>query len=69
MEIFRNENEPANFRVMAGREILDRGYCKPARAYNHAVGTYDFSKLTDEQLRTTYELLKLASPDSIGDTD
>lgn len=29
IEIFRNENEPANFRVMAGREILDRGYGKP----------------------------------------
>jgi hypothetical protein len=55
--------------VMAGREILDRGYGKATQGRDHLVCSYDFSRLSDEQSYTTYELLKLAAPTSMGDTD
>jgi hypothetical protein len=54
---------------MAGREVLDRGFGKAIQAHDHLVGSYDFSKLTDEQHRTGYEILNLASPTSVGETD
>ena len=69
MAIFRDEEQPANFRVMAGREVLDRGYGKATQGHKLESASYDLSRLNDEQLRTTYELLKLASTESIGDTD
>ena|SRR5208337_4568723 len=72
MEIFRDTTQPGNFRIMAGREVLDRAYGKAAQPDRHSdnVGNYDLSKLTDDQLRTTYEILKLATPDHvIGDAD
>jgi hypothetical protein len=69
MEIFRDKEQPANFRVMAAKEVLDRGYGKATQSHAHAVGTYDFSALIDEQLKATYEVLKLASPKTLDDTD
>jgi hypothetical protein len=56
-------------RIKAGKEILDRGYGKARQSSVHAVGTYDFSALSDEQLRVGYEILKLASPKSLGHPD
>ena len=67
MAIFRDDQEPGEVRIKAGREV--RGYGKVTQTSVHAVGTYDFSALTDEQLKATYEVLKLAAPKSLGDTD
>ena len=71
MGIFRDATQPGNFRITAGREVLDRAYGKAAQPYRHSgnVGAYDLSKLTDEQLRASYEILRLAAPDTIGDDD
>jgi len=55
----------------AAVHLLDRGYGKPTQSTKGSmtVGTYDLSKLTDEQLRASYEILRLAAPDTIGEAD
>ena len=65
----RSANEMT--RMAAIRELLDRGYGRPAQALQHsgAVGSYDLGKLTHEQLVTLDEILTLATPDGIGDVD
>ena len=69
LAIFDDATQPGEVRIRAGREVLDRGYGKATQTSVHAVGTYDFSALSDEQLKATYEVLKLAAPKSLGDTD
>jgi hypothetical protein len=61
-------------RYKATREILDRGYGKPAETHKHsdAVGSFDMSRLAhlpDEQIDLVYDVLRLAAPDSMGDSD
>jgi hypothetical protein len=60
MEIFRDVNQPANFRIMAADQVLDRGLGKATQDHKLESASYDLSRLNDEQLRTTYELLKRA---------
>lgn len=67
--ILDDATQPGEVRIKAGKEILDRGYGKARQSSVQAVGTYDFSALSDEQLRVSYEILKLASPKSLGDMD
>src|SRR5271165_821385 len=70
--IFKNAKLSARDRLDAASELLDRAYGKAAQPHRNSgnVGNYDLSKLTDDQLRTTYEILKLAAPDHvIGDAD
>jgi len=70
--IFRDKKADLRVRLDAASKLLDRAYGKAAQPYRHSgnVGNYDLSKLTDDQLRTTYEILKLAAPDHvIGDAD
>jgi hypothetical protein len=59
-------------RTVAAKEVLDRGYGKSAPPPQRRLGggSYDFSRLTPEQVRQGYELMKLASPEGvIGETD
>ena len=69
--IFKNAKLSARDRLDAASELLDRAYGKAAQPHRHSgnVGNYDLSKLTDDQLRASYEILRLAVPDTIGDDD
>jgi hypothetical protein len=51
--------------------VMDRGVGKPIQIVKHggAIGSYDLSKLSDEQIRLQRELLRIAAPATIGDTD
>lgn len=53
----RGESETA--RVSAANAILDRGYGKPTQSLQHsgAIGTYDLSKVSDDQLDQLEEIL------------
>lgn len=53
----KGESETA--RVAASIAILDRGYGRPVQALQHggAVGTFDPTKLTDEQIQRLEEIL------------
>jgi hypothetical protein len=55
------ESEPA--RVAAIRELLDRGYGKSTQAIEHkgAVGTYDLTKVQDDDLDRLETILRAAS--------
>ena|SRR5271157_4694139 len=69
MEIFRDTTQPGNFRIMAGREVLDRAYGKsvqPLRA-SGSIGIYDWSKVAPDRLRLVYDTLRLAHRQGIGD--
>ncbi len=58
--------------IMAAEKLLDRGYGKsvPASAFQGLFGSYDWSKLNPEQLRTFTEILRIAAPtDAVGETD
>ena len=59
-EIESDKSQPGNFRVMAIRELLDRGYGKAAQQIKAAirVGVYDWDKLPDDQLQLVYDSLK-----------
>jgi len=69
--IFKNAKLSARDRLDAASELLDRAYGKAAQPHRNSgnVGNYDLSKLTDDQLRASYEILRLAVPDTIGDDD
>jgi hypothetical protein len=56
--------------LAACKEILDRGFGKAAQAHTREgrVGSYDLSKLSDDQLQSLYGTLRLASA-GVGDTD
>jgi hypothetical protein len=67
----RDAAAPLAIRIVAAKEILDRGYGRPApmvKVGPNATGSWDLSKLTDEQLRLGYEISRAAST-GIGDTD
>jgi hypothetical protein len=53
----KGESESA--KVAASIAILDRGYGKPAQAVEHrgSIGTYDLSKLSDDQIDRLEEIL------------
>jgi hypothetical protein len=56
--------------IAAAKEVLDRasGRTAPGRPPHSLVGTYDIDKLTDEQLHTVADILRLATPEgAIGD--
>jgi hypothetical protein len=69
--IMNDEKTDIRVQLDAAIHILDRGHGKPVQSTKGtmAVGTYDLSKLTDEQLRTSYEILRLAAPETIGEAD
>lgn len=67
-DIAGNDDEPGNFRVMAIRELLDRGYGKPAqqiKATGDGAGRFDWDKVPIEKLREDHETLRLAQRDGI----
>jgi hypothetical protein len=70
LEVLRNEKEPTETRLKAAAQVMDRGIGKPAQMIRvgGAVGMYDLSKLTEEQLRLGHEIARAAST-GIGDTD
>src|SRR5271157_749430 len=69
--IMNDEKTDVRVQLDAAVHILDRAYGKPTQSTKGTVtvGTYDLSKLTDEQLRASYEILRLAAPDTIGEAD
>jgi hypothetical protein len=71
MTVVRNAKATIDQRTVAAKEVLDRGYGKSAPPPQRRLGggSYDFSRLTPEQVRQGYEIAKLMSPESMGDTD
>jgi hypothetical protein len=72
MTVVRNEGAPLDYRMVAGKELLDRGYGKSAPPPQRKLGgpgSYDFSRLTPDQVRQGYEIARLMAPDSVGDAD
>jgi hypothetical protein len=71
MTVVRDTKATIDQRTVAAKEVLDRGYGKSAPPPQRRLGggSYDFSRLTPEQVRQGYEIAKLISPESMGDTD
>jgi hypothetical protein len=67
-DLLESENETV--RMNAADKLLDRGFGRPAQEQRHsgAIGSYDLTRLTDEQLHTVYDILRIASV-GIGDVD
>ncbi len=58
--------------ITAADKLLGWGYGRPAtdKTIQGFVGAYDMSKLSDEQVRTVTEILRIAAPaGSMGETD
>jgi hypothetical protein len=72
MTVVRDTEAALDLRIVAIKEVLDRGYGKSAPPPQRRLGgpgSYDFSRLTPDQVRQGYEIAKLMAPDSVGDTD
>ena len=70
----RDASEVTSERIKAAKEILDRGYGKAPQAHkvSGAISSFDMSRLAhlpDEQINLVYDVLRLAAPDSMGDSD
>ncbi len=67
MAIFNDKNQPGNFRVMAGREVLDRGYGKVSRPVKvqEGFGRFDWSRIPDDKLKLVDEVLRIAQTDGV----
>jgi phage terminase small subunit len=66
------DGESESARVSASVAILDRAYGKPSQSVQHSgsVGTYDLSRMTDEQLDKLESILgplALAGGDQSGE--
>jgi hypothetical protein len=64
----------AGNRLIDSREIMDRAYGKSSdnRKVGVTVGHYDMTRLDAmpiEEVRKTYEMLRLAAPQSMGEGD
>lgn len=61
--IMNQRKAPAAARVSAAQALLDRGWGKPRQEIQHSgnVGTYDLSKISDEELANLEAILKSAS--------
>ncbi len=58
--------------IAAADKLLGWAYGRPAvdNSLQGLVGSYDFGKLNDEQLRTVTEILRLAAPPgAVAETD
>ena len=66
-DIAGNDKEPGNFRVVAIRELLDRGYGKPAQQVKATVTSdaFDWDRIPEHKLRMVEETLRLAQRDGI----
>lgn len=74
IDAIRERGKPEDMiRLLASREILDRAFGKPKTAPVTSVGlvgTYDMSKLNNDQVRTVADILRLAAPsDVVGEAD
>jgi len=72
VKIMRDKRASTTGRAGAAVAVLDRGYGKSAPPPQRRLGgpgSYDFSRLTPDQVRQGYEIAKLMAPDSVGDTD
>jgi hypothetical protein len=67
-KLMKSQNE--TIALQAAEKLLDRGYGRPAQAHRNSgmVGSYDLTKLSDEQLQYVYGTLRLAAS-GVGDTD
>src|SRR6202030_766048 len=61
---------PASVRLVAIEKILERAHGKPSQPHHHsgavAVGSYDLSKLPDDELERAYEILSRAATAPLG---
>ncbi len=58
--------------ITAADKLLGWAYGRPAqdRTTDGLVGSYDMSKLSDDQIRTVADILRIAAPEgSVGETD
>ena len=74
MTTVRDASEVTSERIKAAKEILDRGYGKTIQPHkvSETFGAFDISRLAhlpDEQINMVYDVLRLAAPDAMGDTD
>ncbi len=66
--MFKDGKLPPEVRIKAGKEILDRGYGKPAqqiKASTDSSQRYDWSKVPIEKARMVADVLRLAQRDGI----
>jgi hypothetical protein len=58
--------------ITAADKLLGWAYGRPAqdRTTHGLVGSYDISKLSDDQIRTVADILRIAAPEgSVGEMD
>lgn len=65
VQIMRGPRTPAAVKLQAIEKILERAHGKPSQAHHHsgavAVGSYDLSKVPDDELERAYEILSRAA--------
>lgn len=70
VKIMRAPRVSASVRLQAIEKILERGHGKPSQAHHLsgavAVGSYDLSKLPDDELDRAYEILSRAAAAPLG---
>lgn len=64
--VMKDPKTPAAARISAATALLDRGHGRPTQAVDVAVTTYDYSRLTDEQLDELGRLMGLIEVPSLG---
>lgn len=64
--IMKDAKQPASARASAATGILDRGYGRPPQAVHHqgAIGTYDLSHVSDDDLSRLETILGPLADDS-----
>jgi hypothetical protein len=64
--IMKNPKAPAAVRLSAAQALLDRGHGRPSQAVDVVVETYDYSRLTNEQLDELERLMMMIEVPSEG---
>lgn len=70
VKIMRAPRVAASIKLQAIEKILERAHGKPAQGHHHsggvAIGSYDLSKLPDDELGRAYEILSRAAAAPLG---
>jgi hypothetical protein len=64
--IMKNPKAPAAVRLSAAQALLDRGHGRPSQAVDVVVETYDYSRLTNDQLDELERLMMMIEVPSEG---
>jgi hypothetical protein len=67
LAMFNDAKQPIEGRIKAGKEILDRGYGKPAQQIKttSSGSVFDWDKVPNDKLRMVEETLRLAQRDGV----